>query len=399
VTGEGLRRAITALPRSSSERRREEPVWSGSHARVPTGGAAGPEDREFEGVEPPVGALDITLYRDDLQMIAHQPVVSGTTCPPASTTRSRSRTTSLHGAHRSRRPRRADRSRTPKAIQLAVSSTGTSRDPIRADFVGKRAHLAPRSDHGPRERGRRWTACRLGDPRMTEPARTYSARDLSSERSSPSSTRRAPSARFLDRPIPKCPRSASDRRHLFFEASTRTRLLVRAAEKRSARYSQFPDVGSSVSKGESLKDTRGTSKRWGSISWYPPQARRAALPRAEPDSRRESTRGTEPRAPHQGLLDLFTIRERRGKMRAQGRDLGTSAQPRARSNIGGSPSSRQASPWPAPTMIPLEVERSRHGGAERGEATRGRRRDILRIQLEASAAALFLLREYRASTE
>jgi pyrimidine operon attenuation protein/uracil phosphoribosyltransferase len=36
---------------------------------------------EHEGVEIPVGALDITFYRDDLSMIAQQPVVKGTSLP------------------------------------------------------------------------------------------------------------------------------------------------------------------------------------------------------------------------------------------------------------------------------------------------------------------------------
>src|SRR6187401_697142 len=37
--------------------------------------------REHEGVEVPVGALDITFYRDDLSMVAQQPVVKGTELP------------------------------------------------------------------------------------------------------------------------------------------------------------------------------------------------------------------------------------------------------------------------------------------------------------------------------
>ena len=36
---------------------------------------------EHEGVRLPVGALDITFYRDDLSMIAQQPVVKGTDLP------------------------------------------------------------------------------------------------------------------------------------------------------------------------------------------------------------------------------------------------------------------------------------------------------------------------------
>lgn len=34
--------------------------------------------KEIDGLEPPVGAVDITLYRDDLTELAEQPVVHGT---------------------------------------------------------------------------------------------------------------------------------------------------------------------------------------------------------------------------------------------------------------------------------------------------------------------------------
>ena len=37
--------------------------------------------REAAGVEPPVGALDITLYRDDLTTVGPQPVLKGTDIP------------------------------------------------------------------------------------------------------------------------------------------------------------------------------------------------------------------------------------------------------------------------------------------------------------------------------
>ena len=37
--------------------------------------------KEFEGVEVPVGILDITLYRDDLSLIAQQPIVHRTEIP------------------------------------------------------------------------------------------------------------------------------------------------------------------------------------------------------------------------------------------------------------------------------------------------------------------------------
>ena len=39
------------------------------------------EIRDFEGVEVPLGAMDITLYRDDLQQVAEQPIVEETDLP------------------------------------------------------------------------------------------------------------------------------------------------------------------------------------------------------------------------------------------------------------------------------------------------------------------------------
>ena len=36
---------------------------------------------EHEGADLPVGALDITFYRDDLSLVAQQPIVKGTEIP------------------------------------------------------------------------------------------------------------------------------------------------------------------------------------------------------------------------------------------------------------------------------------------------------------------------------
>jgi pyrimidine operon attenuation protein/uracil phosphoribosyltransferase len=57
----------------------------------------------IEGTRPPVGALDNTLYRDDLRLKAEQPAVRGTEILPARTTSS-SWTTSSSPAGRSGRP-------------------------------------------------------------------------------------------------------------------------------------------------------------------------------------------------------------------------------------------------------------------------------------------------------
>src|SRR5450631_4204155 len=95
---------------------------------------------ENEGVRLPVGALDITFYRDDLSLIAQQPVVKGTDLP-----------FDLNGAtivlvddvlYTGRTIRAAmdalvDFGR-PQAIRLAVLVDRGHRElPIRADHVGK----------------------------------------------------------------------------------------------------------------------------------------------------------------------------------------------------------------------------------------------------------------------
>lgn len=95
---------------------------------------------EHEGVRLPVGALDITFYRDDLSLVAQQPVVKGTDLP-----------FDLNGAtvvlvddvlYTGRTIRAAmdalvDFGR-PQAIRLAVLIDRGHRElPIRADHVGK----------------------------------------------------------------------------------------------------------------------------------------------------------------------------------------------------------------------------------------------------------------------
>jgi pyrimidine operon attenuation protein/uracil phosphoribosyltransferase len=95
---------------------------------------------EHEGVSLPVGALDITFYRDDLSLVALQPLVKGTELP-----------FDLNGAtivlvddvlYTGRTIRAAmdalvDFGR-PQAIRLAVLIDRGHRElPIRADHVGK----------------------------------------------------------------------------------------------------------------------------------------------------------------------------------------------------------------------------------------------------------------------
>lgn len=95
---------------------------------------------EYEGVQVPVGSVDVTLYRDDLSQIAANPVVQATELP-----------FDMDGYHvvlvddvlfTGRTVRAAmdvlmDFGR-PRSIQLAVLIDRGHRElPVRADFVGK----------------------------------------------------------------------------------------------------------------------------------------------------------------------------------------------------------------------------------------------------------------------
>ena len=102
--------------------------------------------KEREGVDVPNGALDITLYRDDLQMVGPRPVVGPTNLPGA-----------IDGMHvvivddvlytgrtvRAALDELADFGR-PKRIALAVLVDRGGRElPIQPDVVGKTLEVAP----------------------------------------------------------------------------------------------------------------------------------------------------------------------------------------------------------------------------------------------------------------
>ena len=95
---------------------------------------------ENEGVDVPVGALDITFYRDDLSLVAQQPVVKGTALPSGIDGRTivlvddvlytgRTIRAAIDALMEFGRPAR---------IQLAVLVDRGHRElPIRPDYVGK----------------------------------------------------------------------------------------------------------------------------------------------------------------------------------------------------------------------------------------------------------------------
>ncbi len=95
---------------------------------------------EIEGTEIPVGVLDITLYRDDLQLVATQPIVGRTDLPVPIADRIVILVDDVLYTGRTVRAAMdelMDFGR-PRAIQLAVLIDRGHRElPIRADYVGK----------------------------------------------------------------------------------------------------------------------------------------------------------------------------------------------------------------------------------------------------------------------
>ncbi len=143
IDADGLRRIVTRIAHEIVERNKgvEDLVLVGIRRRgVPIATRMAQKIREFEGRLPAQGSLDITLYRDDLSTVAHQPVVGATEIP-----------VDINGKvvvlvddvlYTGRTVRAAmdaliDFGR-PRSIQLAVVIDRGHRElPIRADFVGK----------------------------------------------------------------------------------------------------------------------------------------------------------------------------------------------------------------------------------------------------------------------
>ena len=147
---EGIRRMLTRIAHEIVERNKgpEEIVLVGIRRRgVPLARRLADLICEIEGTRVPLGILDITLYRDDLQLVAVQPVVRTTEIP-----------VDIDGKivvlvddvlYTGRTVRSAlnaliDFGR-PAAIQLAVLIDRGHRElPIRADFVGKNVPTSKR---------------------------------------------------------------------------------------------------------------------------------------------------------------------------------------------------------------------------------------------------------------
>jgi pyrimidine operon attenuation protein/uracil phosphoribosyltransferase len=143
LDADAVRRIITRISHEIVERNKgvEGVILVGIRRRgVPLAERMAAKIHEFEGKTVAKGSLDITLYRDDLSTVSHQPVVGSTEIP-----------VDVNGKvvvlvddvlYTGRTVRAAmdaimDFGR-PRSVQLAVIVDRGHRElPIRADFVGK----------------------------------------------------------------------------------------------------------------------------------------------------------------------------------------------------------------------------------------------------------------------
>jgi aspartate carbamoyltransferase catalytic subunit len=208
----------------------------------------------------------------------------------------------------------------------------------------------------------------------------------------------------LDRPIPKVPSLRGlTAANLFFEPSTRTRLSFELAQKRmSADTVSFQSSGSSVSKGETLKDTARNIEAMGIhmvVIRHQSSGAPHFLARNLDASIINAGDGTHEH-PTQGLLDIYTMREKKGRIDGlRVAIIGDIRHSRvARSNIWGLTKLGASVTVAGPaTMMPAEVERFGVTVAKSvEEAIEGADVvNILRVQLERQRAGLYpSLREY-----
>ncbi|WP_337471294.1 bifunctional pyr operon transcriptional regulator/uracil phosphoribosyltransferase PyrR, partial [Mitsuokella jalaludinii] len=84
MDSEGIRRALTRISHEIVERNKgvDNIVIVGIRTRgVPIAERIAANIEHIEGKKPPVGVLDITLYRDDLSSLSYQPIVHQTELP------------------------------------------------------------------------------------------------------------------------------------------------------------------------------------------------------------------------------------------------------------------------------------------------------------------------------
>ena len=145
---EDMRRALTRIAHEIIEHNRgvRNLVLVGMRTRgIPLARRLAERLDEFEGIQVPVGELDITLYRDDIGLRAVQPLVGSTTIPVDVSDKVIVLVDDVLFTGRSVRAALdalIDYGR-PKAIQLAVLVDRGHRElPIRPDYVGKNVPTA-----------------------------------------------------------------------------------------------------------------------------------------------------------------------------------------------------------------------------------------------------------------
>ncbi len=143
MTPEDIRRTLARIAHEIIERNKtiEHLILVGMRTRgVPLAKRLAANIEDFEGLKIPVGALDITPYRDDLSSLNRQPLVKRTDIPVNINGKSIVLVDDVLYTGRSTRAAMdalIDLGR-PQSIQLAVLVDRGHRElPIRADYVGK----------------------------------------------------------------------------------------------------------------------------------------------------------------------------------------------------------------------------------------------------------------------
>ncbi len=143
VDADGIRRVLTRIAHEIVEKNKgtTDIVLVGIRTRgVPLAKRLAKRIKSIEEVEIPVGILDITLYRDDLSMVAQQPIVHKTEIPFDINGKTVILVDDVLFTGRTVRAAMdalVDLGR-PRAVQLAIMIDRGHRElPIRADYVGK----------------------------------------------------------------------------------------------------------------------------------------------------------------------------------------------------------------------------------------------------------------------
>ena len=143
MSSEDMKRALKRMSHQILERNHgaENLVFLGIKRRgVPLAERLSSNINAIEGVEVPVGELDITLYRDDLSLISEEPVVNSSHVPFDVTGKTVVLVDDVIYTGRTARAALDATSSLGRAarIQLAVLVDRGHRElPIRADYVGK----------------------------------------------------------------------------------------------------------------------------------------------------------------------------------------------------------------------------------------------------------------------